>query len=80
MAIKVMEIEFTEEINPIRQLELYEGVRILVCYRGRPRGWAYVSNNPWEQTISADRVTNNCGSVRQRVGAIDFKRGVRRCF
>ncbi|MDQ2098255.1 MAG: glycosyltransferase [Tychonema bourrellyi B0820] len=56
MAIKVMEIEFTEEINPIRQLEEYEGVRILVCYRGRPRGWAYVSNNPWEQTISADRV------------------------
>ena len=56
MAIKVMEIEFTEEINPIRQLEEYEGVRILVRYRGRPRGWAYVSNNPWEQTISADRV------------------------
>ena len=56
MAIKVMEIEFTEEINPIRQLEEYEGVRILVRYRGRPRGWAYVSNNPWEQTISAERV------------------------
>ncbi|TAG97329.1 MAG: glycosyltransferase [Oscillatoriales cyanobacterium] len=56
MAIKVMEIEFTEEINPIRQLEEYEGVRILVCYRGRPRGWAYVSNDPWQQTISADRV------------------------
>ena len=56
MAIKVMEIEFTEEINSIRQLEEYEGVRILVRYRGRPRGWAYVSNNPWEQTISADRV------------------------
>lgn len=56
MAIKVIEIEFTEEINPIRQLEEYEGVRILVRYRGRPRGWAYVSNNPWEQTISAERV------------------------
>jgi len=56
MAIKVMEIEFTEQINPIRQLEQYEGVRILVRYRGRPLGWAYVSNNPWEQTISAARV------------------------
>lgn len=56
MAIKVMEIEFTEEINPIRQLEQYEGVRILVRHRGRPLGWAYVSNNPWEQTISADQV------------------------
>ena len=56
MAIKVMEIEFAEEINPIRQLEQYEGVRILVRYRGRPLGWAYVSNNPWEQTISAARV------------------------
>ena len=56
MAIKVMEIEFTEQINPIRQLEQYEGVRILVRYRGRLLGWAYVSNNPWEQTISAERV------------------------
>ena len=56
MAIKVMEIEFAEQINPIRQLEQYEGVRILVRYRGRPLGWAYVSNNPWEQTISAARV------------------------
>jgi GT2 family glycosyltransferase len=56
MAIKVIEIEFAEQINPIRQLEQYEGVRILVRYRGRPLGWAYVSNNPWEQTISAARV------------------------
>ena len=61
MAIKVMEIEFTEEINPIRQLEEYEGVRILVRYRGRPLGWAYVSNNPWEQTISAARVRHTIG-------------------
>lgn len=56
MAIKVMEIEFTEQINPIRQLEQYEAVRILVRYRGRLLGWASVSNNPWEQTISAERV------------------------
>jgi glycosyltransferase involved in cell wall biosynthesis len=56
MAIKVLEIEFTEEINPIRGLERYEKVRILVRYRGQPIGWAYVDNNPWQQTISADRV------------------------
>lgn len=56
MAIKVMEIEFTEQINSIRGLEKYEGIRILVRYRGRPLGWAYVNNNPWEQTISGDRV------------------------
>jgi hypothetical protein len=56
MAIKMLEIEFTEQINPIRGLEKYEGVRILVRYRGRPIGWGYVNNNPWEQTISADRV------------------------
>jgi glycosyltransferase involved in cell wall biosynthesis len=56
MAIKVLEIEFTEEINPIRGLERYEKVRILVRYRGRPIGWGYVDNNPWQQTISADRV------------------------
>ena len=30
MAIKVLEIEFTEEINPIKGLERYEKVRILV--------------------------------------------------
>jgi glycosyltransferase involved in cell wall biosynthesis len=80
MAIKVMEIEFTEEINPIRQLEEYEGVRILVCYRGRPRGWAYVSNNPWQQTISADRVRQTIvdqlgkelvrSSLREEFGAV----------
>ncbi len=56
MAIKMMEIEFTEQINPIRKLEKYEGVRILVRYQGRPLGWAYVNNDPWQQTISADRV------------------------
>jgi hypothetical protein len=33
MAIKMMEIEFTEQINAIRGLEEYEGVRILVRYR-----------------------------------------------
>ena len=56
MAIKVLEIEFTEEINPIKGLERYEKVRILVRYRGQPIGWSYVDNNPWQQTISADRV------------------------
>jgi glycosyltransferase involved in cell wall biosynthesis len=56
MAIKVLEIEFTEEIKPIWGLERYEGVRVLVRYRGRPIGWGYVNNNPWQQTISADRV------------------------
>ena len=80
MAIKVMEIEFTEEINPIRQLEQYEGVRILVRYRGRPLGWAYVSNNPWEQTISADQVRQTIvdqlgkdlvrSSLREEFGAV----------
>ncbi|MEG4963552.1 MULTISPECIES: hypothetical protein [unclassified Microcoleus] len=56
MAIKVMEIELAEQINPIRKLGKYEGFRILVRYRGRPLGWAYVSNSPWEQTIAIDRV------------------------
>ena len=56
MAIKMMEIEFTEQINAIRGLQEYEGIRILVRYRGRPMGWAYVNNNPWQQTISGDRV------------------------
>jgi hypothetical protein len=56
MAIKVMKIELAEQINPIRKLGKYEGFRILVRYWGRPLGWAYVSNNPWEQTIASDGV------------------------
>ncbi|MEG4588545.1 hypothetical protein QUA54_25505 [Microcoleus sp. MOSTC5] len=56
MAIKVMEIELAEQINPIQKLGKYERFRILVRYRGRPLGWAYVSNSPWEQTIATDRV------------------------
>ncbi|WP_373535678.1 hypothetical protein [Microcoleus sp.] len=56
MAIKVMEIELIEQINPIRQLEKYEGGRILVRYGGLPLGGADVNNNPREETISADRV------------------------
>lgn len=56
MAIKIIEVEFTKQIEPIRGLPNYEGIRILVRYRGKPLGWAYVNNNPWQQTISADRV------------------------
>ncbi len=51
-----MKIELAEQINPIRKLGKYQGFRILVRYWGRPVGWAYVSNSPWEQTIARDRV------------------------
>jgi glycosyltransferase involved in cell wall biosynthesis len=56
MAIKLIEVELTEEIQPIRELKEYEGVRILVRYHGRPVAWAYFNNEPWQQTLSADRV------------------------
>lgn len=46
MAIKLMGIDFTEQINPIRKLEQSAGVRILVRYRGGPVGWADVNHNP----------------------------------
>ncbi|MGL5059731.1 MAG: glycosyltransferase [Microcoleus sp.] len=56
MAIKLVEIEFTEPIEPIRELKEYEGVRILVRYHGKPLAWAYFNNENWQQTIPADRV------------------------
>ncbi|MEG4342340.1 glycosyltransferase [Microcoleus sp. A003_D6] len=56
MAIKLLEIEFSEPINPIRGLEKYEKIRILVRYRGVPLKWVEISNNPWLAIIPADRV------------------------
>jgi len=56
MAIKLLEIEFSEPINPIRGLEKYETIRILVRYRGVPLKWAEISNNPWQAIIPAERV------------------------
>ena len=57
MPIKVLEIEFTEEIKPIWGLEKYEKVSASWFATGdEPIGWGYVNNNPWEPTISADRV------------------------
>jgi len=56
MAIKLLEIEFSEPINPIRGLENYEKIRILVRYRGVPLEWVEISNNPWLAIIPGERV------------------------
>ena len=56
MGIKLLKIEFSEPINPIRGLEKYEKIRILVCYRGVPLQWVEISNDPWLAIIPADRV------------------------
>ncbi|MEG3938932.1 glycosyltransferase [Microcoleus sp. S36b_A3] len=56
MAIKLLKIEFSEPINPIRGLDKYERIRILVRYRGVPLEWVEISNYPWLAIIPADRV------------------------
>ena len=56
MAIKLLDLEFSEPINQIRGLEKYEKIRILVRYRGVPLKWVEMYNNPWLAIIPADRV------------------------
>lgn len=56
MAVKLIEVEFSEEINPIRGLERYDKIRILARYRGVPLKWVEIFNSPWLPIIGADRV------------------------
>ena len=56
MAVKLLDIEFSEPINPIRGLERYEKIRILVRYRGVPIKWVEMFNNPWLAIIPAEQV------------------------
>ncbi len=56
MAVKPIEIEFSEPIKAIRGLERYERIRILVRYRGVPLKWVEILNSPWQAIIPADRV------------------------
>ena len=56
MAVKLLDIEFSEPINPIRGLERYEKIRILVRYRGVPIKWVEMYNNPWLAIIPAEQV------------------------
>ena len=56
MGIKVLKIEFSEPIHPIRGLEKYGKIRILVCYGGVPLKWVEIVNDPWQEIIPAERV------------------------
>ncbi len=56
MAVKLLDLEFSEPINPIRGLEVYEKIRILVRYRGVPIKWVEMFNNPWLAIIPAEQV------------------------
>jgi glycosyltransferase involved in cell wall biosynthesis len=56
MAVKLLDIEFSEPINPIRGLEEYEKIRILVRYQGVPIKWVEMYNNPWLAIIPAQQV------------------------
>jgi len=56
MAVKLLDIEFSEPINPIRGLERYEKIRILVRYRGVPIKWVEMYNNPWLAIIPTEQV------------------------
>jgi len=44
MAMKVLELDLSEPSGPVWGLEGYTTLSILVRYRERPVGWAYVSN------------------------------------
>jgi hypothetical protein len=44
MGTKLLKLEFSEPINPIRGLEKYEKIRLLVCYQGVPLQWVEISN------------------------------------
>ncbi len=56
MAVKLLDIEFSEPINQIMGLEEYEKIRILVRYRGVPIKWVEMFNNPWLAIIPAEQV------------------------
>jgi glycosyltransferase involved in cell wall biosynthesis len=54
MAIKVLELELSEQIRPIWGVEGYNNFYILVRYQGRPVGWTYITVQ--QPVVSADRL------------------------
>jgi glycosyltransferase involved in cell wall biosynthesis len=65
MPAKLIEVEFSEPINPIKGLERYEKIRILVRYRGLPIHWAEIYNSPWQAIIPAEKVRS---AIFEQVG------------
>ncbi|NJM62548.1 MAG: glycosyltransferase [Oscillatoriales cyanobacterium RU_3_3] len=65
MPAKLIEVEFSEPINPIKGLERYEKIRILVRYRGLPVHWAEMYNSPWQAIIPAEKVRS---AIFEQVG------------
>jgi glycosyltransferase involved in cell wall biosynthesis len=65
MPAKLIEVEFSEPINPIKGLERYEKIRILVRYRGLPIHWAEIYNSPWKAIIPAEKVRS---AIFEQVG------------
>lgn len=62
MAVKVLELELTEQIRPVWGMEGYSGLYILARYRGRPVGWAYMTVR--EPVVSAERL---CEVIRKQL-------------
>jgi len=54
MAIKVLELELSEQIRPIWGVEGYNKLHILVRYQGRPVGWTYIAVQ--QPVVSAERL------------------------
>lgn len=56
MAVKVGQIELTDPIEEVPGAGPYEGVRLLVRYRGEPLGWISLDNADREEVLSRERV------------------------
>jgi glycosyltransferase involved in cell wall biosynthesis len=54
MAIKVLDLELSEQIRPIWDVEGYNKLYILVRYQGRPVGWIYIAAQ--QPVVSAERL------------------------
>jgi glycosyltransferase involved in cell wall biosynthesis len=54
MALKVLEVELSEQIEPVWGVEGYSGLYILMRYRGRPVGWACLTVR--QAVVSAEQV------------------------
>jgi glycosyltransferase involved in cell wall biosynthesis len=56
MPVRCVDVELSEPLQPIWDMEGYEGANLLVRYRGTPIGWAYaVGSN--RSFISPDRIS-----------------------
>jgi cellulose synthase/poly-beta-1,6-N-acetylglucosamine synthase-like glycosyltransferase len=64
MATKLIELELAEKLRPIKEMEGYAGVHILVRYGGKPLGWIYL-NSLQEPSVSVELLRK---SITEQMG------------